>query len=227
MAPSSSSPAPSISASPKPPPKPCRSGATTASSPTSSGSSAATAPTSSFWSSAAAAQDGHGHHQVSAILGKEAFDAAGDPARFPEQLRYVEPWQATRIVHACGISAAPGGRGCSRRRAARARRSPQLPPAGQVETGAFNPVLGYSYRGTRRAEPQHAPQPGYRRHAAARRFHRRIRSAGRPARALRPVRWHRYHLEPLARRRAGRTHPGRGHSRRSSRSTRKRSSRCS
>src|ERR1035441_2350067 len=44
--------------------------------------------------------DGHGHHQVSAILGKEAFAAAADPARFPEQLQYVKPWQATRVVHA-------------------------------------------------------------------------------------------------------------------------------
>src|SRR5262245_45887535 len=31
-------------------------------------------------------RDGHGHHQSSAILGKEAFTAAADPKRFPEQL---------------------------------------------------------------------------------------------------------------------------------------------
>jgi LmbE family N-acetylglucosaminyl deacetylase len=31
--------------------------------------------------------DGHGHHIASAILGKEAFEAAGDPSRFPEQLK--------------------------------------------------------------------------------------------------------------------------------------------
>ncbi len=30
---------------------------------------------------------GHGHHQASAILAKEAFAAAADPKRFPEQLR--------------------------------------------------------------------------------------------------------------------------------------------
>src|SRR5271157_4307963 len=56
-------------------------------------------------------QDGHGHHQVSAILGKEAFAAAADPARFPEQLQYVKPWQATRIVHALWNFGPPGGRG--------------------------------------------------------------------------------------------------------------------
>src|SRR5664279_233461 len=30
------------------------------------------------------AADGHGQHQVSAMLGKEGFEAAGDPSRFPE-----------------------------------------------------------------------------------------------------------------------------------------------
>jgi LmbE family N-acetylglucosaminyl deacetylase len=43
-------------------------------------------------------RDGHGHHQASAILGKEAFSAAADPKRFPEQLRWVEPWQARRLM---------------------------------------------------------------------------------------------------------------------------------
>ncbi len=33
------------------------------------------------------ASDGHGHHQASAILGKEAYEAAGDASRFPEQLK--------------------------------------------------------------------------------------------------------------------------------------------
>jgi LmbE family N-acetylglucosaminyl deacetylase len=31
-------------------------------------------------------QDGHGHHQASAIVAREAFDAAADPRRFPEQV---------------------------------------------------------------------------------------------------------------------------------------------
>jgi len=35
-------------------------------------------------------RDGHGHHQASSILGREAFSLAGDPAKFPEQLAYVE-----------------------------------------------------------------------------------------------------------------------------------------
>ncbi len=39
----------------------------------------------------------HGHHTASALIGMEAFDLAGDPAAFPEQLAYVEPWQPRRL----------------------------------------------------------------------------------------------------------------------------------
>ncbi len=40
----------------------------------------------------------HGHHTASAIIGMEAFDLAGDPTAFPEQLRGgVEPWQPRRL----------------------------------------------------------------------------------------------------------------------------------
>src|SRR4029077_10018333 len=40
----------------------------------------------------------HGHHTASAILAQEAFVAAGDPNRFPEQLAFVKPWRPTRLV---------------------------------------------------------------------------------------------------------------------------------
>lgn len=43
-------------------------------------------------------EDGHGHHQTSAIIADEAFEAAADPKRFPEQLKFVEVWQAKRLV---------------------------------------------------------------------------------------------------------------------------------
>ncbi len=39
----------------------------------------------------------HGHHTASAILSTEAFDMANDRSAFPEQLKYVEPWQPKRI----------------------------------------------------------------------------------------------------------------------------------
>jgi LmbE family N-acetylglucosaminyl deacetylase len=42
---------------------------------------------------------GHGHHQASEILAKEAFFAAADSTKFPEQFKYgVHPWQAKRIL---------------------------------------------------------------------------------------------------------------------------------
>jgi LmbE family N-acetylglucosaminyl deacetylase len=40
---------------------------------------------------------GHGHHIASALLAEEAFNAAADPKIFPEQLKYVQPWQTKRI----------------------------------------------------------------------------------------------------------------------------------
>ncbi len=38
----------------------------------------------------------HGHHTTSAMLSVEAFDLANDPTIYPEQLKYVEPWQPRR-----------------------------------------------------------------------------------------------------------------------------------
>lgn len=39
----------------------------------------------------------HGHHTTSAILSVAAFDKAGDPSVYPEQLATVEPWQPKRL----------------------------------------------------------------------------------------------------------------------------------
>ena len=45
------------------------------------------------------ARAGHGHHAASAILADEAFQAAADPNRFPEQLKdgKVKVWQTKKI----------------------------------------------------------------------------------------------------------------------------------
>jgi len=53
-------------------------------------------------------RDGHGHHQASSILAKEAFRAAADPKRFPEQIAEgLLPWQAKKfyIGNVCGFGA--------------------------------------------------------------------------------------------------------------------------
>lgn len=45
-----------------------------------------------------APRDGHGNHQASGILTREAFRAAADPTRFPEQIREgLQPWQAKKL----------------------------------------------------------------------------------------------------------------------------------
>jgi len=43
-------------------------------------------------------EGGHGHHTASAILAVEAFTAAADASKFPEQLKYVSTWRAKRLL---------------------------------------------------------------------------------------------------------------------------------
>jgi len=53
-------------------------------------------------------RDGHGHHQASSILTREAFRAAADPKRFPEQIAQgLEPWQTKKLYigNVCGFGA--------------------------------------------------------------------------------------------------------------------------
>jgi LmbE family N-acetylglucosaminyl deacetylase len=44
-------------------------------------------------------RDGHGHHQASGLVAREAFDVAGDSTRFPELLREegLAPWQPAKF----------------------------------------------------------------------------------------------------------------------------------
>ncbi|HJX00529.1 MAG TPA: PIG-L family deacetylase, partial [Terriglobales bacterium] len=43
-------------------------------------------------------RDGHAHHQASSIVTQEAFKAAGDPNRFPEQIKEgLLPWQPKKL----------------------------------------------------------------------------------------------------------------------------------
>ncbi len=45
------------------------------------------------------ARAGHGHHSASAIIANEAYIAAADSTKFPEQFAYgVKPWKAKRIL---------------------------------------------------------------------------------------------------------------------------------
>lgn len=74
---------------------------------------------------------GHGHHAASAILADEAFTAAADPNKFPEQFKYgVKPWQAKRILWNTFNF---GGNNTTS--------DDQL----KIDVGNYNPLLGKSY----------------------------------------------------------------------------------
>src|SRR6266496_1419071 len=78
-------------------------------------------------------RDGHGHHQASAILTQEAFKAAADPNRFPEQIKEgLQPWQARKVYigNVCGF----GANSC-----------PDENYTLKLNTGQVDPVLGKSY----------------------------------------------------------------------------------
>jgi LmbE family N-acetylglucosaminyl deacetylase len=78
-------------------------------------------------------RDGHGHHQASAILTKEAFRAAADPNRFPEQIEEgLLPWQAKKLYigNVCGFGATT----CEDENYTI-----------RLNTGVNDPVLGMSY----------------------------------------------------------------------------------
>ena len=74
---------------------------------------------------------GHGHHAASGILAREAFDAAADPTKFPEQLQQgVTVWQAKRMLWNTFNF---GGT------------STQNESQFKVDVGMYNPLLGKSY----------------------------------------------------------------------------------
>lgn len=74
---------------------------------------------------------GHGHHTSSAILAEEAFDAAGDPTRFAEQLQFVEVWKPRRLFW--NVS--------TRFQNPNADMSPYI----KLDVGGYNALLGKSY----------------------------------------------------------------------------------
>ncbi|WP_121354653.1 PIG-L family deacetylase [Flavisolibacter nicotianae] len=75
-------------------------------------------------------EGGHGQHTASAILAVEAFRAAADPKRFPEQLKWVQPWQARRLLWNTFNFGSANTTG---------------PGQFTLDAGDYNPVLGKSY----------------------------------------------------------------------------------
>jgi LmbE family N-acetylglucosaminyl deacetylase len=78
-------------------------------------------------------RDGHGHHQASSILAREAFRAAADPSRFPEQIKEgLQPWQAKKLYVG---NVCPWG----------AKTCPDADYTVRYNTGQTDPALGMSY----------------------------------------------------------------------------------
>ena len=75
-------------------------------------------------------EGGHGHHTSSAILAQEAFTLAADPTKYPEQLKYVQPWQAKRLLLNGGNFG--GGNTTAENQF-------------KIDVGVYNPILGKGY----------------------------------------------------------------------------------
>src|SRR5215467_243355 len=75
-------------------------------------------------------EGGHGHHTASAILANEAYAAAADPKRFPEQLKYVKTWQPKRILWNTFNFG---------------NTNTTSPDQFRFDVGGYNPLLGKSY----------------------------------------------------------------------------------
>ncbi|HUO51555.1 MAG TPA: PIG-L family deacetylase [Gemmatimonadaceae bacterium] len=99
-------------------------------------------------------RDGHGQHQVSAILAREAYDAAGDSVRFPaKSTQGLAPWTVSKFY--------------------RDRTYWGPPFSYQFDAGDYDPVIGLSYaelavisRSQHRSQgtgalPRKGPAPGY------------------------------------------------------------------
>ena len=75
-------------------------------------------------------EGGHGNHTASAILAQEAFSAAADPKRYPEQLKYVGVWQAKRLLWNTFNFG---------------NTNTTSPDQFKINVGGYNPILGKSY----------------------------------------------------------------------------------
>lgn len=95
--------------------------------------------------------DGHGQHQAAGIMAREAFEAAGDPSRFPEL--GLEAWAPQKLYQSSRRQFFPGD---------------EEPDAGSVDvdTGLLDPLLGRSLlqlsmesRSQHRSQDMGAAQP--------------------------------------------------------------------
>ena len=80
----------------------------------------------------ATGEGGHGQHTASAILAQEAFKLAGDPTKFPEQLKYTDVWRPQRIYWNAWLPVLQ-------------ERKADLTQLIRIDVGEYDPLLGKSY----------------------------------------------------------------------------------
>jgi LmbE family N-acetylglucosaminyl deacetylase len=75
-------------------------------------------------------RDGHGNHQAAGLLSIEAFKAAADPNLFPEHFKEgLRPWQVKKLYLSV-----------------RENEITESNPGLKIDTGAYDPLIGRSYR---------------------------------------------------------------------------------
>jgi LmbE family N-acetylglucosaminyl deacetylase len=84
------------------------------------------------------------HHQASGLLSREAFKAAGDPSRYPEQIREgLMPWQPRKYYYPAGGPG--GGRGQGAQTAAAGPLPLGALKAAAFDVSGFDALLGRTY----------------------------------------------------------------------------------
>ncbi len=86
-------------------------------------------------------EGGHGHHTASALLAVEAFSAAADPTRYPEQIQEgLRPWAPRRLFWNSWRPQAP-----SNAPTAPTTKDADVSKLLSVDLGTYNALLGKSY----------------------------------------------------------------------------------
>jgi LmbE family N-acetylglucosaminyl deacetylase len=76
--------------------------------------------------------DGHGHHQLAGVIARQAYEAAADPGRFPDQIEEgLRPWRAKKLY---GGNINP-----------RWREEDKDAWTVVIDSGKYDPLLGRSY----------------------------------------------------------------------------------
>ena len=89
------------------------------------------------------ASDGHGHHQAIGLVADEAFDAAGDPARFPELSdQGLVPWRPLKLYHSVAGDWQPGEASHFGQVVEEYERAGYL----RLDTGELDPVAGLTFQ---------------------------------------------------------------------------------